>query len=279
MNMDNTTSPIRTIARKVIFFIDPLVDRAISRYLAKRNPAAPPREFSEEEKREIKQRIGKLAELPLPTDKALKRVEIIVLKYKDPEVETICASRIIENTEWPYKLNFFDNRPGTKNMSKIWNQLVRESTCDYVLIIDSDAFVPKLTPCWLTRMMTVLLSEDACVAVLPKVTRTSCDQQRAQVARDGAPELLAETFAAQCVLYKKDTFDKLGYFDEEFLMYGQDVEWSHRLLTSQWKAYILPDVLVEHLGHYSNKKAVIKNEYDKEAEGVYAHLLLEEKNA
>src|SRR3989344_3682584 len=49
-------------------------------------------------------------ERPLPTDRELKRVEILVLNYKAPEIEAECARRLIQHTNWPYKLNLFDNR-------------------------------------------------------------------------------------------------------------------------------------------------------------------------
>src|SRR3990167_2655342 len=106
----------------------------------------------------------KKAEAPLLDDKEIKRVEIIVLKYKSPDMEKDCVSRIIEYTQWPYKLNIFDNRGNGPNTAKAWNKLIRESTCDYILFIDSDSFVYNTIRernrhpvpngiCWLTEMM------------------------------------------------------------------------------------------------------------------------------
>lgn len=191
--------------------------------------------------------------LPLPTDREVKRVEIIVLKYKAPEVETKCVQLLIENTQWPYKLNLYDNRAGTKNMSKIWNKLIRESTCDYVLIMDSDVFVPALNPCWLTRLMDTFESKNDCLAVSPKVTRTSCDQQRGSMEENKEPEKFHEAFAGMCVLYKKEAFEKVGYFDEDFLIYGSDSEWAFRSIKTG-VAYLRSDVVVDHVNHYSSKK-------------------------
>lgn len=244
----------RKIARRAVLAVDPFVGRAISRHLAKQN-SEPVKQLSTDEVQTTMREIRKLVELPLPTDAELKRVEIIVLKYKDPEVETICASRIIENTEWPYKLTFFDNRPGTKNMSKIWNELIRKSTCDYIVFMDSDVFVPKQEPCWLTKLMSTFEETQECYLVSPKVTKTSGVQQKAAVAINGKPERLTTDFAGMCVLYKKDIFDKVGYFDEEFLLYGSDVEWSRRFIVSKYAGYVRPDVLVDHVGHYSTTKA------------------------
>ncbi|MEK9177353.1 MAG: methyltransferase domain-containing protein [Patescibacteria group bacterium] len=215
---------------------------------------------------------------PLPSDKELKRVEIIVLKYKDPEVEWRAAKHLLENTEWPYKMNFFDNRPGTKNMAKACNKLIRESTCEYVLIMDSDVFVPKLAPCWLTRLMSNFLKED-CYVSLPKVTVTSCAEQKAQKPENKPAYEIRARFAGMCVLYKKEIFEKVGYFDEEFLLRGSDVEWVDRLFKSPYKAYISPDVLVDHVGSYSSKKSDKKAEFSRALERIYANTLYNKKRS
>jgi hypothetical protein len=215
---------------------------------------------------------------PLPSDKDLKRVEIIVLKYKDPEVESICAKHILENTEWPYKMNFFDNRPGTKNMSKAWNKLIRESTCDYLIIMDSDVFVPKLSPCWLTRLMGNFENSD-CFVSLPKVTVTSCPEQRAQKSENKPAYEIRARFAGMCTLYKKEVFEKVGYFDEDFLLRGSDVEWVDRLQKSLCKAYISPDVLVDHVGSYASKKANKKAEFSRDLERIYANTVYNKKRS
>jgi|GEM_PF-1848945 len=270
----------RVVARKAIALIDPFFGRAISRHLARRGENKSAKEVSPQEMISLQAEIAQLAELPIATDKSIKRVEIIVLKFKDPEVETVCASRVIAHTNWPHKLNFFDNRPGTKNMSKIWNRLIKESTCDYLAIMDSDVFVPKLDPCWLTRLMNTFDEIDNCYVVSPKVTKTSGTQQRAQSMYDGKPERLVTEFAGMCVLYKKEIFEKIGYFDEEFLLYGSDSEWARRLVASDYHAYVRPDVLVEHVAHYSTSKAA-KNDPNAArwsgAEKLFAQDLLKKK--
>lgn len=232
-------------------------------------------EYTPEERKIKTDELVRQVRSPIPSERELKRVEIIVLKYKDPEVEHLCAKHLLENTEWPYKMNFYDNRPGTKNMSKVWNKLIRESTCDYVLIIDSDAFVPKLSPCWLTQMMAVFSNED-CYVVVPKVSKTSADEQKGS-AENVPPRKLKSEFAAQCVLYKKEVFEKVGYFDEDFLFYGQDTEWSLRLSKKGLPAYLVPGVSVEHLKHYSISKAFKNKEVDREIEREYVDRLLKEK--
>ena len=223
----------------------------------------------------IKNSPAELAKIPLKDDSEIRRVEIIMLKFKEPEVEIEALNHIIENTDHPFKLTIFDNRLNLPNTSRIWNALIRESNCDYICILDSDVFVSKK---WLTRLMETFEKPD-CYAVLPVTNKTSGKQHRAEKALSypQEPILVNRIFAAQIVLYKKEIFNKIGYFDEEFYIYGQDSEWSHRLLKSEFNAYIRPDVWVEHMGSYSLNKAAKEGNYDKGLERKYSKMLFRQK--
>ncbi len=234
-------------------------------------------EITPEQKAAARQEVIYQVNRPLPSDSEIRRVEIIILKYKDPEVEVKCAQHLLENTEWPYKLVFFDNRPGTKNMAKIWNKLIRESTCDYVALMDSDAFVPKMEPCWLTRCMQTFDMYPDCYAVSPMLDNISFPQQRAATPRNTKPEKCVEEFANTCMVFKKDLFEKVGYYDEDFLIYGADPEHAYRVVKSPYAAYLRPDVVVGHEWHHSAKKAAAKQEYNKVAEKEYCTELLKKK--
>jgi cellulose synthase/poly-beta-1,6-N-acetylglucosamine synthase-like glycosyltransferase len=205
-----------------------------------------------------------LVKQPLVNEKDTKMVEIVMLKFRDPEVEKRCVSQIIQNTDHPFKLTVYDNRVNGKNISKIWNKLIKESTCDYICILDSDAFVPKG---WLTKMMDSMNRTDV---VVPLITETTCNQQKASEPGEGE-EPLNEIFAAQCVLYRKSVFDRMGYFNEDYLLYGQDSEWGYKLLFSEQRAILRKDVLVEHLGSYSISKTL--KEFPALLEREYAHHL------
>jgi hypothetical protein len=270
---------IRRVFRYGKRMIRAVDSRLFGGFLAARLNGPPIRSYTPEEQRLAEARVLAAVRAPIPSDAELKRVDIMLLKYRSPVVEATCAERIIRWTEWPYKLNVFDNRPGTKNMAKIFNRLIRESTCDYFLMIDSDAFVPELEPCWLTRMMRTFEEFPDCAVVVPRVTRTSCAQHCATAPADIPPTRLTEPLAGMCALYKRDVFETVGYFDEEFLLYGQDTEWGHRLLRSPRAAYIRHDVLVDHLRHYSARQAARDQEYDARFEKNYARMLLKQKSA
>ena len=243
-----------------------------------RQPEMPVFSITPEEKEAAQKELMRQIERPLPADRELKRVEILVLNYKSPEIESKCAKLLISNTDWPYKLNLFDNRPGTKNMSKIWNKAVRESTCDYIVIMDSDVFVPNLDPCWLTRCMSTFETHPDCYVVSPMVTRTSGPEQQADTPQNKPPFKMTEEFAGMCLLFKKEVFNKIGWFDENYLLFGTDTEWSLRLLRSKECAgYLRPDVVVDHIWHASVLKAVKdeRTEYNFQVEKEYSNQLLD----
>jgi len=213
--------------------------------------------------------IARLAKIPMTSDKETKRVEIIMLVFKQPEVEVEAVKRIIENTKHPYKLTIYDNRPNSANTSRIWNKLIQESTCDYVLIIDSDAFVPKCEPCWLTRMME---SIDERGIVIPVGDNVGGAHQRASGASPyGEKELNKDVWSGYCFLVDKKVFKKFGLFNQSFYIYGQDSEWAWR--TRNNGAIMRKDVFVEHKSGYSFKNEDEKGAVDREADKTYARLL------
>lgn len=199
------------------------------------------------------ERIKELAKIPMTSDSETKRVEIIMLKFKEePEIINDSVSRIINHTNWPFKLTVFDNRLNTANTSRAWNKLIKESTCDYVLIIDSDAFVPtSIEPCWLTRMMQ---SIDETGIVIPVVDNTGSPSHKASRAEEYPSSSRNQTiWSGMCFLFKKSTYEQLGEFDERFYLYGQDSEWAFRA-KKIGGATMRKDVFVHHIGNYSMSK-------------------------
>ena len=214
-------------------------------------------------------KIKELAKIPMTDDLITKRVEIIMLKFKEePQVIDRAISSIVNNTNWPFKLTVFDNRLNTANTSRAWNKLISESTCDYVLLIDSDCFVLKVEPCWLTRMME---SVDDKGIVIPMVTSTGSPSHRASKARDYPSfDLNTSIWSGMCFLFKKSRYEELGEFDERFYLYGQDSEWAFR--AKQKGVIMRRDVLIEHIGNYTmskNENASLDKIY---ASQLYKHL-------
>lgn len=213
----------------------------------------------------IKQ-IAELAKQPLADDKKIKRVEIIMLKYKeDWKVIGNAIGRLVEYTQHPFKLTIFDNRPNNANTSRIWNKLIKESTCDYVLIIDSDVFVQATEPCWLSRMME---SINETGIVVPVVDNAGGCNRALEAEEYGSTIKTSRVWAGMCFLIKKSILKEVGMFDERFYVYGQDSEFAFRT-GKKIGTIIRKDVWVHHIGGYSFNK----DDKEVQADKLYAQTL------
>ena len=184
-----------------------------------------------------------LARRPLKTEKKLKMVEICIMKWKLPEIEKECVNRIIDKTTHPYKLTLYDNRPNSYkgcNTSKLWNKLIRESKCPYILIMDSDAFVQHEK--WLEKFVTAF-EDNPNAAVIGPVTgynRSGVPRHQEDYHTDGDIEILNDHLSGFCFMISKESFKRIGPFDEDMYYFGQDSDWMNRVLESKG------DILVHH---------------------------------
>lgn len=222
-------------------------------------------------------RVRDLAAVPMTNDRETKRVEIIMLKFKEsPDVIDKAVTRIIHNTDHPFKLNVFDNRLNTANTSRAWNKLVQESTCDYVVIIDSDAYVPireigesRQEKCWLTRMME---SIDETGIVIPVSNASGGQDQYVGRAEEYPASVINKgIWSGYCFLFKKAVWEELGPFEEKFYIYGQDSEWAHRAKRIGG-AVMRKDVLVEHIGGASFGSNPLRDEDKLYARQLFLYL-------
>lgn len=220
-----------------------------------------------------KERIKKmqaLAALPLADDEEIRRVEIIMLKFKEaPEIIDKAISRIVHNTDHPFKLTIFDNRPNNANTARIWNKLTSESTCLYVLLIDSDAFVPirkEGEKCWLTKMMETI---DITGIVIPVSSAPGGAHQHVMGPEEYPSYVInKDVWSGYCFLFDRLRRWGLNGFNEKFYIYGQDSEWAHRTSKQFGGAVMRKDVFVEHIGSYS-----FKSDPDREDDKFYAREL------
>jgi N-acetylglucosaminyl-diphospho-decaprenol L-rhamnosyltransferase len=77
-------------------------------------------------------------------------------------------------------------------------------------------------------------------------------------------------FTGCALAFDINTFDTLGYFDESFFMYGEDVEISHRAQKKGIPMLLLKEILVNHEGSRSAQMASLFYEYHT----ARAHFLL-----
>jgi GT2 family glycosyltransferase len=61
-----------------------------------------------------------------------------------------------------------------------------------------------------------------------------------------------------CMIVKKEAIDKVGFLDEAFFLYNEEVEWSFRFNNGGYKSVFLPGSNIIHLFGHSTKQRVQK---------------------
>lgn len=67
-------------------------------------------------------------------------------------------------------------------------------------------------------------------------------------------------------MIRRDVIDSVGYLDEDYFMYGEDLDWSYRIKQAGWKIYYYPSVTVLHKKKQSgreSKDASLRRSTDK----------------
>ena len=60
-----------------------------------------------------------------------------------------------------------------------------------------------------------------------------------------------DLLSGACMMVRRQTINEVGLMDEQFFMYGEDVDWCYRIKQAGWKIYLLADAQVTHLGGQS----------------------------
>ncbi len=60
------------------------------------------------------------------------------------------------------------------------------------------------------------------------------------------------SFSGAAIMAKREMIDKIGAFDSDFYMYGEDVEWCFRINKNGWKTIFEPEAEIYHLGGQSS---------------------------
>lgn len=57
-----------------------------------------------------------------------------------------------------------------------------------------------------------------------------------------------------CMMVRREAIKEVGLLDEQFFMYGEDVEWPHRIKRGGWKIIFFHNAQVLHYGAQTNKR-------------------------
>lgn len=183
-------------------------------------------------------------------------VDVLVLRFRKPQMENRCIMSLIENAGWPHNLLVLENSYGIKNMARIWNRFIVWSDCCFVAVVDSDTC--NHSQDWLRKLMDVFSIMPDAGVVVPVTNR--CGEKLQMQPHKRITRIDHGHASGFCFVMRIKAWEDAGPFDENFEFYGQDAEFFVRMVrTTGWRVYIQPEAYVEHLGAGSVE---MDDEYD-----------------
>lgn len=144
------------------------------------------------------------------------------------------------------------------------NRGIRESKCEYVALLNNDT---ELQDKWLEKLVECISSDKDIFACCSKMLRydnrnliddagdfytaLGWEQKIGDGAEDDTEHLVSREVFSACAgaaIYRRSIFDVIGYFDENFFAYMEDVDISYRAKIYGYKNYYCADAKVYHIG-------------------------------
>jgi GT2 family glycosyltransferase len=66
-----------------------------------------------------------------------------------------------------------------------------------------------------------------------------------------------EILSGACMFLRKSVLDKIGLLDEDYFMYGEDIDLSYRIIKASYKNYYYPEARIIHYKGESTKRATV----------------------
>ena len=64
-----------------------------------------------------------------------------------------------------------------------------------------------------------------------------------------------EILSGACMFMRRSAIEKVGFFDEDYFMYGEDIDLSYRILKAGYKNYYLPVEIIHYKGESTHKNS------------------------
>ncbi|MBU3143461.1 glycosyltransferase family 2 protein [Clostridium sp. CF012] len=147
--------------------------------------------------------------------------------------------------------------------SKAVNEGIKASNCEYVVLLNNDTEVEEV---WLENLVNCIEQDEKIFSCCSKMVRFS-ERDKIDDAGDeytilgwaykrGDGAVLnkynkSERIFSSCAgaaIYRKKLFEEIGYFDEDFFAYMEDVDISYRANIQGYKNIYCSEALVYHIG-------------------------------
>ncbi len=82
-----------------------------------------------------------------------------------------------------------------------------------------------------------------------------------------------EAIVGCAIFLPKEIIEHVGYLDEKFFMYGEDLDYSLRIRKKGYKMFVVPEAIVYHDVHFEKEALSIENNFSKTLKRYYLHFL------
>jgi len=199
-----------------------------------------------------------------------------MVTFNQPQLEQEAIKSVEEHTEFPHKLTVYDNWEKKEWIGKVWNDLIRKSDCEYICLLNSDVVVEDG---WLTDLMETF-DWDKDIAIVGPSTNSCGSEQK--VPRKYAKEnrgkwMDGSLLSGFCLLFKKEVWDLVNGFDEDFELYGQDSFFVWMVQRGGYKTVWNKGAWVFHHGRSSILKAEKNGLYNTDEQSRKAQEIFDSK--
>lgn len=231
----------------------------------------------------------------------LTRKCLLSIQKSSPEV-IVCdngstdGSLEVLRKEFPY-VRFIDNK---KNLGFAAgnNPGIKLSTGKYVLLLNSDTEVSPLALSSMTRFMDdhPEVGAATCKLILPDgsmdpachrgfptpwaaftyvlklemlLPKTKLFGQYHQFYKDLSTVHEVDSISGAFFLVRREVIKQVGLLDEDYFMYGEDIDWAYRIKAAGWKIMFNPKVSVLHKKKQSGRAH--GNKKQRRATDIYFH--------
>ena len=164
------------------------------------------------------------------------------------------------------------------------NVAIKQSQSEYVLLLNPDTFVAENT----IQTMLSFMDEHPQTGGMG-VQMLGADGQKAMESRRGLPSPMVsfykmtglcarfpqstcfgkyylsylpwdapariEVISGACMMVRREAFDKVGLLDEDYFMYGEDIDLSYRILKAGYENWYLPCQILHYKGESTHKSS------------------------
>ena len=199
---------------------------------------------------------------------SIKDITIVITSFKSDErienclnsIDKSCKVIVVENSsdaeikkKIEYKFNNVECILTGENFGygKANNIGLKKTNTKYALILNPDT---SLFPLTLENFFTVIKKIPDFAIIGPFIQENKSEKNKIKI--ENLDPKLVKNVKGFAMFLNIPEFKDVGFFDEEFFIYFEEIDLCKRLIDNKKKIYLVPEIKINHLGAQSHNKSV-----------------------